>query len=174
MGAYVSPPDRDQFGTFLSDTTDENGRAYALVQLGVAAGTAAIVVTVPDIGAEDTAHFTVKAGSPASVIALPQDTALYVGRSFSPRSTIVDSYQNPVEGPVTYRVIGSAVTFADGNVSAVQLGRGLLIASFDVPEGCGVVALPGKPPRSRTGPDPVAVWSDGGGHVRGRTSREVR
>lgn len=131
MGAYVSPPDRDQFGTFLSDTTDENGRAYALVQLGALAGTATIVVTVPDIGAEDTAYFTVKAGSPSSVVALPQDTALYVGRSFSPRSTIVDRYQNPVEGTVTYRTIGSAVNFADGKVSAMQLGRGLLIASFD-------------------------------------------
>lgn len=131
MGAYLSRLELNQFGTFLSDTTDENGRAYALVQFGTIAGTAAIVVTVPDIGAEDTAHFTVKAGNPFSVVALPRDTALYVGNSFAPHSTVVDRYQNPVEGPVTYRALGPAVTFADGKVSAVQLGRGQLIASFD-------------------------------------------
>ncbi|HET7552894.1 MAG TPA: hypothetical protein VFK04_16490 [Gemmatimonadaceae bacterium] len=131
MSAYISPPDRNSFGTFLSDTTDENGRAFALVQLGRKAGVASIVVTVPDIGAEDTAHFTVKAGSPFSVVALPQDTALYVGHSFVPRSTVVDQFQNPIDGPVTYRTIGSAVTFADGKASAVQLGKGQLIAIFD-------------------------------------------
>jgi WD40 repeat protein len=131
MGAYVSRLELNQFGPFLADTTDENGRAYALVQLGTVAGTAAIVVTIPDIGAEDTAHFTVKAGNPYSVLALPRDTALYVGHSFAPHSIVVDRYQNPVEGPVGYRAIGPAVTFTNGKVSAVQLGRGQLIASFD-------------------------------------------
>jgi hypothetical protein len=131
MTALVSAPDREAFGGFLADTTDENGRAVALVMLGTKAGIASIVVTVPDIGAEDTAHFTVKPGNPYSVVALPHDTALYVGGSFVPRSTVVDRYQNPIEGLVEYRAIGQAVSYGDGKVSAVQLGKGQLIAAFD-------------------------------------------
>jgi Tol biopolymer transport system component len=129
-GAYVSPLDRNQFGTFLSDTTDENGRAYALVQLGQVAGTAAVVLTVPDIGAEDTAHFTVKAGSPVSVVVLPQDTALYVGASFTPRASAVDAFQNPTEADVSFRTVGSAISYTDGKVKALRLGSGQFIATF--------------------------------------------
>jgi dipeptidyl aminopeptidase/acylaminoacyl peptidase len=131
MTALISPPDRNAFGSFISDTTDENGRAFALVQLGTKAGIASIVVTVPDIGAEDTAHFTVMPGNPYSVVALPSDTSLYVGNSFTPRSTVTDRYQNPIDGDVAYSTVGEAVAFADGKAKAVHIGRSLLIAAFD-------------------------------------------
>jgi Tol biopolymer transport system component len=141
MTALLSPPDRNAFGSFISDTTDENGRSFVLVQLGTKAGVASIVVSVPDIGVEDTAHFTVLPGNAYSVKALPKDTTLYVGNSFVPRSTVVDRFQNPIDGPVTYTPVGDAVTFADGKAKAAQLGRALLVASFDSLADTAVVSV---------------------------------
>lgn len=131
MSAYVAPPDRDDFGDFLADTTDENGRAFALVQLGTRAGDARIVVTVPDLGMEDTAHFTVLPGNAYAVIAEPSDTAIFIGESFVPRGRIVDKLNNPIDSSLSYRAVGSAVTFADGVVKGVHGGSSRLIASYE-------------------------------------------
>lgn len=141
MSAYVAPPDRNDFGTFLSDTTDENGRAFALVRLGKKAGRAGIVITVPDLGVEDTAHFTVLPGSPYAVIASPSDTAIFVGQSFVPQSRIIDRLNNPIDSSVSYRAVGSAVTFDDGVVKGARLGAGRLIASYRTLEDTAFVGV---------------------------------
>lgn len=163
--ALVAPPDRDSYGSFLADTTDRNGRAFALVKLGIRAGEASIVITVPDIGAVDTAHFTVKAGQPAGVATSPRDTALYVGNHYTPRSSIVDSYQNPVEGTVTYRVVGAAVTVADGVVTGAEPGRSQVIATFeDFADTSNVSVIPEMTLGAIDRGAVIVVNSDGSGY----------
>jgi len=45
---------------------------------------------------------------------LPQDTALYVGASFTPNGSAVDAFQNPAEGDISFWTIGSSISYADG------------------------------------------------------------
>lgn len=129
-GAFVAPPGRNVYGSFAVDTTDDSGRAYASVQLGVRVGPAAIVIEAPDAGVVDTAHYTVTAGNPFRIAALPHDTAVYAGSSFASRSTALDRYGNPVDTALSYASLGPAATIASGTVQAAQLGGGRIVASL--------------------------------------------
>ena len=128
--AFVAPPGRNVYGSFAVDTTDDSGRAYASVQLGVRAGPAAIVIEAPDAGVEGTAHYTVTPGNPFRIAALPHDTAVYAGSSFASRSTALDRYGNPVDTALSYASLGPAAVIASGTVQAAQLGGGRIVASL--------------------------------------------
>jgi hypothetical protein len=140
--AYVSPVDRNDQRIFMADTTDAQGRARALVTLGLKAGPAIVVITDPDVGASDTATFTVQPGHAVRVRTAPRDTVIYVGKTATLRSSVVDRAGNPRSDPVTYSVIGSAVTVSGETVSAASLGFARVVTSAGTISDTTNVAVP--------------------------------
>lgn len=61
---------------FVADTTDRSGRVKALVRLGSVAGKAVVLVTVPELGVQDSAIFTVTPGAPVKLNLSTRDTTL--------------------------------------------------------------------------------------------------
>ena len=129
FGAYLSPVDRNDLRTFVSDTTDARGRARVLVTLGSRAGPALVVVTDPDHGTADTATFTVQPGAPAALSAGPADTTIAVGASFTVRATVIDRAGNKRSDAVTYAAVGSALSVSGTTVSGSAVGVGQVIAT---------------------------------------------
>ena len=112
------------FSDFASGLTDAAGKAGVLVRLGTKAGTARLVVTVPTLGLEDTARFTVTPGNAVQVLVSPADTAIYVGKSFTLRGGVADRVGNARTDPVTWSSTGAGVTVTSaGVVTATALGR---------------------------------------------------
>ena len=130
-GAFVSRLEANAFSATLVDTADARGRVSALVQLGVVAGPAAIVAAVPELGLADTARFTVTPGAAARVVALPADTALFAGSSFTMRATVADRFGNARTDAVTYSMgpgTSAGISLAGGVVTAQGVGRYSVIA----------------------------------------------
>ena len=113
----------------LVDTTDGQGRARAYVRLGFRAGVTGVVVTAPALGLTDTVRYTVRPGAPARVEASPSDTAVYLGRSFSLRTAVVDRGGNPVAGTVALTSLSPQLTVTEGGViTGAAAGRGEVVA----------------------------------------------
>ena len=72
------------FSAFVSDSTDADGHAAVLVELGSVAGKAGILITVPELGLSDTAWYTVQPGRPAQLMLGVRDTVVTLG----PRGTL--------------------------------------------------------------------------------------
>ena len=116
------------FGTLVPDTTDSRGRAAASIRLGTRSGPGGVIVRVPELGLVDTARFTILPGNGVDVRALPKDTALYPGRSFTLRSTTVDRYGNLRDDPVDFTIAEPGVALEGRVVTAGGAGRALVIA----------------------------------------------
>ena len=115
--------------TFAVDSSNESGHASALVRLGSIAGPAKVLVTVPELGIQDTARFTVLAGAPARVVATVRDTAIFVDRSYPVRAAVTDRYGNPRGEAVAYTSDPLVSVSSTGTVRGVTVGRGRVIAS---------------------------------------------
>jgi hypothetical protein len=90
------------YGNFATGATDGAGRAAVLVQMGPIAGPARIAVSVPTLGVQDTARYTVLPGQPSAILLTPLDTAMYVGSSYTIRGGVVDRWNNVRTDPVVY------------------------------------------------------------------------
>jgi len=128
---YVGALSSSYLGGIAFDSTNSRGRASIAIQLGIKAGTGRILVTVPDLGVQDTAYFTILPGQAASVAMDPPDTALYVGAKAQLRGAVVDRNGNPRTDPVTFQHISGPVTISStGAVTAgATYGRGLVAVS---------------------------------------------
>src|SRR5688500_10114074 len=82
-GILVSSVGATAFAGVVSDTTDENGRASVLVQLGVRAGDVGVQVTGPQPEIADTARFTIRPGNQTQLIVAVRDTVVRTGGSFA-------------------------------------------------------------------------------------------
>jgi hypothetical protein len=119
----VSPLDGSVYGILVADEANAQGRASTRVQLGSRAGDARLVVTVPEYGIVDTVTFTALPGNPVRVRVLPDDTTLFVSRSYTPRGGVTDQFGNVRPEPVTWSAgSGLSVTPA-GVVSSSATGR---------------------------------------------------
>jgi Tol biopolymer transport system component len=127
--AYVSAPDGNDFGTFAADRTDSQGRARVLVQVGRKAGPALVIVTDPDQATADTATFTVQPGAAVRVLSAPEDTSVYVGKTMTLRSGVVDRFGNLRPDPATHAVIGTEVSVSGSTVTGVALGTALIVTT---------------------------------------------
>jgi hypothetical protein len=130
-GVLVSGVASNDFAGFVSDTTDQNGRASALVQLGMRAGTTGVQVTCPELGLSDTAQYTVLPGNASKVIAGVRDTVVRVGGSFAVGAYIIDRFGNPrSQDNVTYEASdGLGTVDGAGTVRAGQaVGRSTIFA----------------------------------------------
>ena len=115
----VAPAASLYFNGTAFDTTNSRGRATILVQLGTIAGPGRIVATVPELGVQDTAQYTILPGQPAGVRMTPKDTALYAGGQLQLRGAVVDRNGNPRTDPVTYTAAAAGVSVdASGAVTA--------------------------------------------------------
>ncbi|HEY0155335.1 MAG TPA: hypothetical protein VGB92_25195 [Longimicrobium sp.] len=107
------------------DTTDGQGYASALVRFGTTAGPAQVVVSVPALGAQATASYTVLPGAPATLTAGPADSTVYAGGSYRLRGIVTDRFWNPLtmQQPV-FTALSGPVSMRDGIVTGEQIGRG--------------------------------------------------
>jgi len=120
--AYVAPLTSQQFSTFLADTLDALGRASADIVLGSKAGTAMVLVKVPDFGYVDTARFTVKPGNTASILVTPGDTTVIEGAAITLHASTVDRFSNPTSQGVQLAVTGPA-TISNQTLTTTGVGR---------------------------------------------------
>jgi hypothetical protein len=113
------------FSNFATDSTDDQGRASVLVELGSVAGKAGIVITVPELGLSDTAWYTVQPGHPAQLALGVRDTVVMQGAAWNIGVRVSDRDGNPLSADsVTYASINSGATVtASGHVTAVSEGR---------------------------------------------------
>jgi WD40-like Beta Propeller Repeat len=111
------------YTNFATGETDGAGRAAVLVQMGPVAGPARIAVSVPTLGVEDTARYTVLPGQPSAILLTPLDTAMYVGSSYTIRGGVVDRWNNVRADPVVYTATPGVSVSSSGAVTASTIGR---------------------------------------------------
>ena len=122
---WVSPVEGTGMDVLAVDTTDAKGIARVRVRTGYRAGPGAVVITVPETGARDTAHYTITPGAPATVAAMPEDSAAFVGEGYLLRTTVSDRRGNVRADPVHFEPLDSTVSVdASGRLSAQGIGRG--------------------------------------------------
>jgi Tol biopolymer transport system component len=111
------------YNNFATGETDGAGRAAVLVQMGPIAGPARIAVSVPALGVQDTARYTVLPGQPSAILLTPVDTAIYVGSSYTIRGGVVDRWNNARTDPVVYTATSGVAVSSSGAVTASTIGR---------------------------------------------------
>lgn len=129
FGVFVEAVTSPYFSTFVADSTDSRGRASVLIGLGTHSGAARLLVSASEFGLQDTARFTVLPGKATHVVVLPEDTALYVGRSFQARATTADQFGNPRSDAVSYSAIDPGITTTSGG--SVTTGAGFVRARYE-------------------------------------------
>lgn len=118
---------------FVSDTTDDQGHAKAMVRMGTVAGKAVIRLLVPELGMVDSVTFTVTPGAAARVRALTADTALDIGATAALRGRVTDRFNNTrADVPTMSLGTGTAATLdaATGTVTGKDMGTQWLYARF--------------------------------------------
>lgn len=123
--AYLSS---DPFGGLVSGTTNAQGQVSFRVIMGPVAGPGRVVVSVPALGLQDTARFTIRPGAPAAVRSEPADTALFIGRTLKLRATVIDRFGNRRDDPLAFSVTGVGASVSEGTVSGSSFGRAAVIA----------------------------------------------
>jgi len=111
------------YSTFAAGETDGAGRASVIVQMGGEAGPARIAISVPTLGVQDTARYTVLPGQPSAILITPRDTAMYVGASYTIHAGVVDRWFNARTDPVVLTATAGASVSSSGVVTASTLGR---------------------------------------------------
>jgi len=152
----VAALNSQNFSAFVSDSTDSQGRAAVLVQLGSVAGKAGTVITVPELGLTDTAWYTVKPGRPAHFALGVRDTVVSKGAGWDIGVHVTDRGGNSLSvDSVTFASINADVTVtASGHVTATTEGRAAIEVRFGtardtsrasiVPPGVLVAVRPGN------------------------------
>ncbi|WP_420125948.1 TolB family protein [Longimicrobium sp.] len=118
----------DFFGGYLPRTTDRSGRAAVRVRFGQYADSGQVVVSVPSLGYQDTARFTILPGRAVRVVAEPRDSALYVNATYALRGHTRDIWGNPRPDPVTFVQESGPVVVSGATVRGTAIGRARLIA----------------------------------------------
>jgi hypothetical protein len=122
---YVGNPEQGAAAwPSVNVTTDGQGRARARIRFGGKAKETFVVITVPTLEYEDTAHYEVLAGNPYSVDLSPEDTAATISKTLIMRGVVLDSMSNPRNDAVTYEAVtsGSSIN-AQGEFTSSTPGR---------------------------------------------------
>jgi hypothetical protein len=83
-----------------------------------------VAIAVPTLGFSTTATFTIRPGNPARLSLLPADSTLYVGRSYTLRSGVADTWGNVIPGQnVTLTAEGGAATLSGNTLTGQTVGR---------------------------------------------------
>ena len=131
---------------FLAETTSAQGVVSARIVAGRAAGAAAVVISVPQTGFQDTARYTIAPGLAAAVVLPVVDTTLQVGRTLTLGGHVEDRYGNRRTDAVTYDAPGTGLTSAGGQLTATAPARaavvGRLAGGRIAPDTSWVSAVP--------------------------------
>jgi roadblock/LC7 domain-containing protein len=129
LTALVAPLTSRFFSDFAVDSTDGDGRASTLVQLGSLAGPAKVLISVPELGLQDTARFTVLPGAAAIISISIRDTTVVRGAQYSIAAAAADRFGNKrPNDPITYTSRNAVASVdAGGKITAVQEGRGTIV-----------------------------------------------
>jgi hypothetical protein len=147
------------FNIFAAAETDGAGRAAVLVQMGTVAGPARIAISVPTVGVEDTARYTVLPGQPSAILIAPLDTAMYVGGSYTIRGGVVDRWGNARTDPVAYTATPGVSVSSSRVVSASTIGR------YAVTGTAGGLSATGRFSVVPQGTVAALVYRDDGFHI---------
>ena len=149
----------------LETTTDGRGRASASVQLGTIAGRGGVRASANFAGS-DSAFFTIIAGAPAHVVAVPKDTALYVAAGFRLRGVVTDQFDNPRTDSVTYSNLSASISIATGQITANTIGRAAYVVSaFGMSDTGRVSVVPAVGSFAAIGAAGLAIMNmDGSGY----------
>jgi hypothetical protein len=127
---YFGPPNDHSYfppnSPEWADSTNASGVASVTVRMGAQAGTALVLITVPDFGYVDTATFTVLPGGAFQLVASPADTTVFTGVSFTYHSHTVDRFGNPRNDSLTYTVNSGPVTMSGPKATAGAPGSATL------------------------------------------------
>lgn len=130
------------YQTFATGETDAAGRAAVLVKMGYAAGPARIAISVPTLGVQDTARYTVLPGRAAAITMLPSDTSMYTTGSYTIRGGVVDQFGNARNDPVVYTASSAGVSVSNsGVVTASTTGRYTLTGTAGAISGSSAVSV---------------------------------
>jgi hypothetical protein len=127
----VASPASNLFVPIFADTTDAKGRLTVLVKLGTVAGKARLAVSVPALGMQDTARYTVLPGAAVGIRIFPRDTALAMGGTAELRASVIDRFLNTRSDEIRVTPRGQAVVLSGTEVTAQSFGR----ARLDVRSG---------------------------------------
>lgn len=121
----LAPLTSNQFTLFSVDSTDGNGKASVLVQLGGVAGPVGVQISCPELGLVDTVRYTVTAGAAARLTFSPRDTVLLAGATMTINAKTTDRYGNPRQDVVTFASPSALATVSSsGTITAGQtVGR---------------------------------------------------
>jgi hypothetical protein len=156
---------------FVADTTDQFGRAKAILRFGTLAGPTWVVLTAPEFGLRDSVAFTVEPGAVARMVVAVRDTVISVGRQYALGASTTDRFGNRRPETPTITAATPAVATVDGSgiVTSASPGRAVFrlthggardsVAASVVPAGKIVAQYPG----AAGGPTTVLVDLDGGG-----------
>ena len=112
------------YDVFSTGETDGAGRAAVLVQMGRRAGPARIVISVPTLGLQDTARYTVLPGQPSALLLMPADTTMYASGTYTIRGGVVDQFDNARSDPVVFTASSPGISVtSSGVVTARTIGR---------------------------------------------------
>ncbi len=141
----IAPSGSSAFAFSHTATTDARGRIAVRVLLGGQVGEVRLPIRVidePSIRTE--AEYTVRPGAPAAIRLTPEDTAVYVGRSYSLTAEVYDRLSHPTSGNVAYRALAPATAgvSSDGRVSGVALGRATIEGSVGKAADTAEVSVP--------------------------------
>jgi hypothetical protein len=146
---------------FTTDTTDDKGRAKAVIRMGTVAGRAVVKLGVPELGFVDSVAFTVTPGAVAQVRRIATDTGLDIGGTAMLRGSVTDRFGNPrTEQPTMSLGAGSAVTLdaAKAIVTGVSMGTQWIYARLGkLVDSTSVRVVP---------PGRLLVWTPGAREVR--------
>src|SRR6185503_3662099 len=88
-------------------------------------------------------HVTVRPGTFTSLVIVPSDTAVYVGRHFHVQAFLVDARGNRGSATPTFTTSSSAITVTPaGEVASVAIGRGTIAAQAGGRTGTAGVSVP--------------------------------
>jgi Tol biopolymer transport system component len=139
--ALMSPLTALQPTSVLVDTTDGFGNASVNVTLGTTAGTASIVVKVPQSGFVDTARFTITPGALAGLRSTPGDTAIAVGASYTLKTTTLDRFGNARSDPVTLSVLLGPASISGETVTGTASGGAVIVGTAGTFTDTALVAV---------------------------------
>ena len=128
----VATLNSQNFSDFATDSTDAQGRAAMLVELGSIAGSAGIAITVPELGLTDTARYTVNPGQPAQFALGVKDTVVTRGNAWDIKARVMDRDGNKLSSDsVSYTSLNSGATVTtSGHITAVSEGRAEIEVRF--------------------------------------------
>ena len=119
----VAPLTSNTPTSFVAETTNTQGVVSIDVFFGIRAGTAPLLIKVPQLGYVDAAKFIITAGNAAGLRSGPADTSVYVHGTVQLHTSVIDRAGNPRTDPVTYALLSGPGQLSGSTVTVTGVGH---------------------------------------------------